>query len=94
MSRPKRLKPLDGIIPQFTQYLGRFSTDPSPTEAGQWWFNLTEKAQKYFDGKIIKIIGSGVPSIPTSGMEVTNVFVEMIDGSPKFIFQWNDGEPE
>lgn len=31
---------------------------------------------------------------PEGCFKVTNIYVEMIDGNPKFRFFWDDGEPE
>ena len=41
-----------------TQFLGKLSSDPTPTEAGQWWYNTTEKRWKYYDGEETRILPS------------------------------------
>lgn len=73
-SNIKKLDPLRDPIPQWTQYLGKFTEDPQPTEAGQWWYNITERAQKYFDGRTVRPIGTGVQSLPSEGLRIINIF--------------------
>ena len=73
-SNIKKLDPLRDTIPQWTQYLGQFTEDPQPTEAGQWWYNITERAQKYFDGKTVRPIGTGIQSLSSGGLKITNIW--------------------
>lgn len=57
-----------GAIPTRTRYLGNFASDPTPTEAGQWWFNSTSNNFKFFGGAETYILGGTFQktvSIPT-----------------------------
>jgi len=65
----------------------------------------TGPLKKYFDefGKdvthevktMIENAEKQIKSDPPVGMfKVTNLYVELVEGNPKFIFQWDDGEPE
>jgi hypothetical protein len=45
------------VVPIRTRYLGSFTSDPTPTEPGQWWYNETEKRFKFYDGASILVFG-------------------------------------
>lgn len=46
-------------IPLSCGFLGRLVEDPTPTEAGQWWYNSVERTWKNFDGRKIEIWAPG-----------------------------------
>jgi len=53
------------LKPLSTGFLGKYPLDPVPSEVGQWWYNSTDKAYKYYDGSSIKNLGEEVYVSPT-----------------------------
>ena len=44
------------ICPKLGRYLGRFATDPSTLEVGEWWYNTAEQRFKWSDGTRVYLI--------------------------------------
>lgn len=70
-----------------TRYLGSFTVDPTPTEAGQWWYNRTTDMFSFWDGSQISLVGGGVDLSDHSaehepdGADVLNLFLLVEPGT-------------